>query len=59
MTAEEFKKIRMCNFKDFSNSTLDYYVNEANKILANGKNLDNEVIATIDKIFEEKEYRGN
>lgn len=58
MTPEEFKQIRICSFSDFSNSTLEHYIQEGNKILAKGKTIDLEIIEIVDSLLLELEKRG-
>lgn len=58
MTPEEFKQIRICSFSDFSNNTLEHYVQEGNKILAKGKTIDLEIMQIIDNLLLELEKRG-
>ena len=58
MTPERFKQIRICSFSDFSDSTLEHYIQEGNKILAKGKTIDNEIVEIIDNLLLEKEKRG-
>ena len=58
MTPEEFKQIKICSFSDFSNSTLEHYIQEGNKILAKGKTIDLEIIEIVDSLLLELEKRG-
>lgn len=58
MTPEEFKQIRICSFSNFSNSTLEHYIQEGNKILAKGKTIDLEIIEIVDSLLLELEKRG-
>lgn len=58
MTPEEFKQIRICSFSDFSDSTLEHYIQRGNEILAKGKTIDNEIMEIVDNLLLEKEKRG-
>lgn len=58
MTPEEFKQIRICSFSDFSNSVLEHYIQEGNKILAKGKTIDLEIMQIVDNLLLELEKRG-
>lgn len=58
MTPEEFKQIKICSFSNFSNSALEHYIQEGNKILAKGKTIDLEIIEIVDSLLLELEKRG-
>lgn len=58
MTVQEFKQIRLCSFSEFSNTTLEHYIQEGNEILSRGQQIDEEIIRIIDNLLFEQEKRG-
>lgn len=50
MTVEQFKELRKMDINTFSKSTLLYYIEEGNKLLANMKQLDMEIINIVDML---------
>ena len=58
MTQEEFKNLYLVCFTELSNATLDYYIEEGNKLLANAVAIDPVVINIIDTLQAERERRG-
>ena len=58
MTQEEFKKLVLMSFSDFSTSSLDYYIEEGKKLLSNAVALDTAIIDIIDRLELERAARG-
>jgi hypothetical protein len=59
MNIQNFKEIRQCNFKDFNLSTLEYYITEGHKLLANAREIDPEIVEIIANLETEMfERRG-
>ena len=58
MDIKDFKTINLCDFSTLSNSTVYFYAVEANKILAQGKEIDADTMMLIDKINTEVERRN-
>ena len=58
MTQEEFKNLYLVCFSELSNATLDHYIEEGNKLLANAVAIDPVVIDIINTLQFEREKRG-
>ena len=59
MSIDEFKKLYTSDFSTFSITTLDHYINEGNKLIANMRAIDPLIIEIVSRLEEYKiKYQG-
>ena len=59
MSIDEFKKLYTSDFSTFSITTLDHYIHEGNKLIANMRAIDPLVIEIVSRLEEYKiKYQG-